>query len=97
MIKVLIQRKVLPECIKEYEKRTVAVNKVVFSEVGFISSEGLANTRDPYDRWTIITFDNAHNWRQWYKSDKRCDLTAEIMQMLEEPERITILEYLAKS
>lgn len=97
MIKVIIERKVMAECIEEYEKRVIATNRLVFNEVGFISSEALVNTRDPNHRYTIVNFDNIHNWKQWYKSEKRAKSVAEIMQMLEEPERITILEYLARS
>lgn len=87
----------MSECIEEYEKRALAINKVLFGEIGFISSEALLNNNDPNHRYVIVTFDNNHNWQQWYKSEKRKKGVAEIMQMLDEPEKIVVLEYIARS
>lgn len=96
MIKVIIERKVMPECIEQYEKNVLDVHQIIFEVTGFISHEALINIRDPNHRYVIVNFDNIHNWTQWYKSDKRQEAVAEIMQMLEEPEKISILEYLIR-
>ncbi len=96
MIKVIIERKVMPECIEQYEKRALQANQVVFNATGFISSEALINTRDPNHRYVVVNFDNIHNWNQWHKSDKRKEAVAEMMQMLEEPEKISVLEFLIR-
>ncbi len=87
----------MSECIEEYEKRAMTINKMLFSEIGFISTEALLNNHDANHRYIIVTFDNIHNWQQWYKSDKRRKAVAEIMQMLEEQEKIVVLEYIARS
>lgn len=92
MIKVIIERKVMPECIAEYERRAIQIQQLVLHVNGFITSEAFFNVRDPNHRYVIVSFDNEHNWHQWYKSDTRQDAIAEMMQMLEEPEKITIIE-----
>ena len=92
MIKVIIERKVMPECLKEYEKRALQMQQLVFHASGFIASEAFFNARDHNHRYVIVSFDNEHNWYQWYKSDTRQEAIAEMMQMLEEPEKITIIE-----
>ncbi len=92
MVKIVIERKVMPECIEQYDKKSTEALQVIFRATGFISSESLQDTREPNHRYLMINFDNIYNWNRWYKSETRRNAVAEMLQMLEEPEKITILK-----
>jgi len=92
MVKIIIERKVMPECIEQYDKKSMEALQVIFRATGFMSSESLQDTREPNRRYLMINFDNIYNWNRWYKSETRRNVVAQMLQMLEEPEKITILK-----
>ena len=92
MVKIIIQRKVIPEFQEQYDLYAMNALQLILRSSGFLSSEALQEYKHPERRYLVINFDNFYNWNQWYKSDTRKKALAEIMQMLEEPEKITILQ-----
>lgn len=97
MVKIIIERKVMPECLEQYDMKSMEALHVIFRATGFMSIESLQDAHKPHHRYVMINFDNIYNWNRWYKSETRRNVIAEILQMLEEPEKITILKPLPRS
>lgn len=92
MVKIIIERRVMPECQEQYDIKAMNALQLILRATGFLSSESLQDYKKPERRFVMINFDNMHNWNLWYKSDTRKQALGEMMQMLEEPEKITILQ-----
>ena len=97
MIKVIIQRKVIPDFLDQYNQSIRKVHRQVMSATGFVSSEVLQSAHNSNHHYSIVTFDNEHNWQQWYRSDKRQQTLGQILPMLEEPEKVSILKYISRA
>ncbi len=82
----------MPECVAEYEKRALHLHQLVLHVPGFVSSEAYFDVKNRNDRYVMVSFNSVHSWNRWHKSDARREASTEMMQMLEEPEKITILE-----
>ena len=97
MVKIIIERRVMPECQEQYDIKAMEALQLILRATGFLSSESLQDYKNPERRYIMINFDNMHNWHQWYRSNTRKQALGEMMQMLEEPEKITILKPQARS
>ena len=87
----------MPECQEQYDKKAMETLQLIFRATGFMSSESLQDAKEPHHRYVMVNFDNIHNWNQWYRSEIRKNAVAELLQMLEEPEKITILNPQART
>lgn len=92
MIRVLIERKIADGLADYYDntiKRTVSA---VVAAPGCISGESLKDRAKPNRRIVMSKWESLEDWERWYHSDARKNVIAEITPMLEERERITMLE-----
>ena len=94
MIRVLIERYVDNSLEQHYE---IAARKVLQGAVqapGFISGESLRDMQDPTHRLILCTWTTVQQWQQWYASQTRHSLMAELSPMLDKEEKVTLLDHI---
>lgn len=92
MIRVLIERHIAETLESAYEERSRGILQQAVTAPGFISGETLFDAADPNHRLTLSNWRSAADWDRWYHSDDRKDLMNEILPMMDQDEKITILE-----
>ncbi len=92
MIRVLIERNIA-EGLEDYYDSTIkrTISSVVQAP-GCLSGESLVDTNNRRRRIVMSKWQSAEDWENWFRSDERRQVIAEIMPMLEDGEKITILE-----
>lgn len=91
MIRVLIERHIAETLEAAYEERSRRVLQQAVGAPGFISGETLVDATDPNHRLTLANWRSVSDWDQWYHSDLRKELMAEVVPMMDQDEKITIL------
>ncbi|MDX1456114.1 MAG: antibiotic biosynthesis monooxygenase family protein [Marinobacter sp.] len=92
MIRVLIERHIAETLEDAYETRSRKILQQAMSAPGFISGETLVDTADPNHRLTLANWRSVAHWDRWYRSETRKDLMTELTPMMDQDEKITILE-----
>ncbi|XOV89359.1 MAG: antibiotic biosynthesis monooxygenase family protein [Pseudomonadota bacterium] len=92
MIRVLIER-YIAEGLEHYYDSTIkrTISSVVQAP-GCLSGESLVDANNRQRRIVMSKWQSAEDWENWYRSDERRQVIAEIMPMLEGGEKITMLE-----
>ncbi|MFL1453461.1 antibiotic biosynthesis monooxygenase family protein [Marinobacter sp. GN3S48] len=91
MIRVLIERHIAETLESAYEERSRKVLQQAVAAPGFISGETLVDARDPNHRLTLSNWRSEAEWDQWYCSEERKALMAELVPMMDQDEAITVL------
>ncbi|MAC48185.1 antibiotic biosynthesis monooxygenase family protein [Oceanospirillum beijerinckii] len=94
MIKVMIERIIIPGLEEDYEEFSRNILKQAIHARGFISGESLKDGAHPNHRFIFTTWCDQSAWKQWYKSEERIQISGAISAMLAEEEKITVLEHL---
>lgn len=92
MIRVLIERQIAQGLEHYYDctiKRTVSA---VVEAPGCISGESLKDANNANRRIVMSKWESIEDWETWFRSDARRRVIAEITPMLEDQEKITMLE-----
>ncbi len=92
MIRVLIERQIADGLEHFYDstiKRTVSA---VIKAPGCISGESLKDANNANRRIVMSKWSSLEDWEAWYQSDARRRVISEITPMLEQREKITMLE-----
>jgi heme-degrading monooxygenase HmoA len=92
MIRVLIERRIAEGLEHYYDstiKRTVSA---VVKAPGCISGESLKDANNASRRIVMSKWESIEDWQNWFQSDARRRVIAEITPMLEDGEKITMLE-----
>jgi len=92
MIRVLIERQIAEGLAHYYDctiKRTVSA---VVAAPGCISGESLKDANNANRRIVMSKWESMEDWQNWYQSDARRRVIAEITPMLEDGEKVTMLE-----
>lgn len=92
MIRVLIERHIAETLESAYEDRSRKILQRAVAAPGFISGETLVDARDPNHRITLANWRSTADWEHWYQSAERKALLAEVAPMMDQDEKITILE-----
>lgn len=92
MIRVLIERHIAESLEAAYETSSRKVLQSAVAAPGFISGETLSNRNDPNNRFTLANWRSVSHWNNWYHSDERKELMAELIPMMDRDEVITILD-----
>lgn len=92
MIRVLIERHIAESLEAAYEERSRKILQRAVAAPGFISGETLVDSRDPNHRFTLANWRSAADWERWYHSAERRGQLDEIAPMLDQDEKITILD-----
>lgn len=91
MIRVLIERHIAETLESAYEERSRKVLQQAVAAPGFISGETLVDAHDPNHRLTLSNWRSEAEWDQWYRSEERKALMAELVPMMDQDEAITVL------
>lgn len=92
MIRVLIERHIAETLESAYEDRSRKILQRAVAAPGFISGETLVDANDPNHRITLANWRSGADWDHWYQSSERKALLAEVAPMMDQDEKITILE-----
>ncbi|MFZ2290554.1 MAG: antibiotic biosynthesis monooxygenase family protein [Halopseudomonas yangmingensis] len=92
MIKVLIERIIAEGLEQPYEEIARKVLQATLQSPGFISGESFRDIQRPNHRVIMVTWQNRHSWERWENSPERLEYISLFAAMLQEPERITLLE-----
>ncbi|AVV33660.1 MAG: antibiotic biosynthesis monooxygenase [Cobetia sp.] len=93
MIKVLIERHIMPGLEQDYEQASREVVREATHVPGFISGENLMETGRAGHRILITSWRDARAWQEWSVSPARDRMMARLAPMLSQPERIILLEH----
>jgi antibiotic biosynthesis monooxygenase (ABM) superfamily enzyme len=92
MIRVLIDRQVASTLESAYEEFSRALLQRAVTANGFISGETLVDAQDPNHRITLCNWRSVTDWHIWYHSEERKQLMNELSPLMDQSEKITILE-----
>jgi heme-degrading monooxygenase HmoA len=94
MIRVLLERQLAEGMEEEYRKAMVEMRNEAVSFPGYIEGESLRDPQNPHYHVVISTWRSLSDWDSWASSSAREKVLARLALLLEEPERITVLERL---
>ena len=92
MIRVLIERHIAESLELAYEERARKYIQHAVSAPGFVSGETLVDSRDQNHRFTLSTWRSETDWLRWKRSEERRALMAELIPMMDQDEKITVLK-----
>ena len=92
MVRVLIERRIAEGMVEDFRRALRNMRLRATPREGYISGESLQAAGDPHRYFVISTWDSPAGWQAWQKSDARRELMVVVGPMLEEPEKITVLE-----
>lgn len=92
MIKVIIERRIALGLEPNYKDAVRDTLKAVLDAPGYVSSESLTDANRKNHKVIITKWTSLAAWDVWHSSDERKAAIASIAPLLEEPEKITILE-----
>lgn len=92
MIRVLIERHIAESLESVYEECSRSVLRQAISAPGFVSGETLVDANDPNHRLTLCNWRSTTDWHRWYHSDERKELMTQLMPMMDQDEKITVLK-----
>lgn len=94
MIKVMIERVVIPGLEPEYENFSRTILQQCLTADGFISGESLKDGDHPNHRFIFTLWRDRSAWERWSHSAGRNEIAGNIAAMLAGPEKVTLLEHL---
>lgn len=92
MIYVLIERRVAAGLEKNYKQIIPQLMSRVYEAPGFISGESLKNLSKANHKVVLCVWRSLHQWKMWEKSESRKEMQSAIRPMLDEEEKITVLQ-----
>ncbi len=93
MIHVLIERRIAEGLETTYDRTAHEVFQQAYHAQGFISGESFNDLKRPNRRYMIAKWRTAQDWQNWKHSDERKRIMDRVNPILEEQERITLLEH----
>lgn len=92
MIRVIIERHIAESLESAYEERSRYILQSAVAAPGFVSGETLVDANDRNHRITLANWRSAADWDRWYHSNERRQLLSDVQPMMDQDEKITILE-----
>ena len=92
MIRVLIERWLPGGGDKAIEKMMGDLRREAIRTPGYVSGETLRDVADPHHFMIISTWRTRDEWETWAASEKRHAIDDQIRLMLDEPEKVIVLE-----
>ncbi|MBL4608782.1 MAG: hypothetical protein JKY01_13280 [Pseudomonadales bacterium] len=92
MIKVLIERRVIPELDDLYRKLSKDTLLEAGKVPGFVTGEALKDCHNSTYYYVISTWKSEVFWNKWLHSEQRKYLSAQIRHVLERDESYTLLQ-----
>ena len=92
MLRVIIERRIKPECIENYLELIRSARKHANHFDGFIAGELLQEKDNSNLAVIISSWDDVKAWDNWFSSSERLEIIDQMRPFLEDDERIIILE-----
>ncbi|SDO08736.1 antibiotic biosynthesis monooxygenase family protein [Vreelandella arcis] len=92
MIKVIIERRIMPGLEEEYEQAARETMRVCLGARGFIGGESLVELGHTDRRLMITKWSNVRAWNEWHHSEARTTAMQRILPLLTEDETIRLYE-----
>jgi len=92
VIKVIIERQIAQDMESTYELEVKRALKGVMGANGFVSGESYTDINQPHFRTIITTWDNLACWNRWYASDLRRSSNYNLNQILQQEEKVKVLQ-----
>ncbi len=93
MIKVHIKRKVPPEKKEELQALINQLRSMTMGQPGYIAGETLQRVDQPGESLVVSKWQSVDYWQQWWQSDARKKVQAQIDQLLDEETQYEIYEF----
>ncbi|SFH76240.1 antibiotic biosynthesis monooxygenase family protein [Modicisalibacter xianhensis] len=93
MIKIIIERRIMPGLEQEYEQAAREAMRYAMSAPGFISGESLHEHGNTEHRMLITLWRDLASWKEWERSSEREIVMQALLPLLAEDERITAYEH----
>ncbi|MBS9405154.1 antibiotic biosynthesis monooxygenase [Halomonas sp. TRM85114] len=92
MIKIIIERRIMPGLEEEYEAAAREAMHQSLGVRGFIGGESLVESGRVDRRLMITKWRDLRAWKEWYTSEERSRVMQRLLPLLTEDERIRIYE-----
>lgn len=92
MIKIIIERKIMPGLEEEYEQAAREAMRVSLGARGFVGGETLVEMGHSDRRLMITKWRDLRAWKEWHSSEARAAAMQRILPLLTEEEVIRIYE-----
>ncbi|WP_148255007.1 antibiotic biosynthesis monooxygenase family protein [Aidingimonas lacisalsi] len=93
MIKVLIERRIMPGLEEEYDQAAREAMRASINAQGFIAGESLCERHHPGRRLLITQWRDLSAWKDWLHSSERERVMQHVLPLLSENETIRVYEY----
>jgi heme-degrading monooxygenase HmoA len=93
MVHVLIERNIAADMLSTYEENARHALHRTHIAPGFITGDTFADVNEPNHRFVLCQWRSPQDWHRWYHSEERQELMNMIAPVLQEPEKITILDH----
>ena len=92
MIKIIIERRIMPGLEEDYEQAAREAMRVSLGARGFVGGETLVEMGHTDRRLMITKWRDLRAWILWYTSEARSNAMQRILPLLTEEETIRIYE-----
>lgn len=92
MIKIIIERRIMPGLEAEYEAAAREAMRESLTARGFVGGESLVEMGHGDRRLMITKWRDMRAWKEWYTSEQRSRVMQKLLPLLTEDERIRIYE-----
>ena len=92
MIKIIIERRIMPGLEDEYEQAAREAMRVSLGVRGFVGGETLVELGHTARRLMIPKWRDLRAWKEWHASEERAMAMQRILPLLTEDETIRIYE-----
>ena len=92
MIKIIIERRIMPGLEDEYEQAAREAMRVSLGVRGFVGGETLVELGHTGRRLMITKWRDLRAWKEWHASEERAMAMQRILPLLTEDETIRIYE-----
>ncbi|GAB3100548.1 antibiotic biosynthesis monooxygenase [Aestuariicella hydrocarbonica] len=92
MINVLIERNIAEDMETTYEAAAKRTLHLAYQAPGFINGETFSDLHNSHRRFVLSKWRSARDWYNWYHSDARRETMNELNLLLNDQEKITLLE-----
>jgi heme-degrading monooxygenase HmoA len=92
MISVLIERNIAMDMASTYEAMAKNTLHHAYQATGFINGETFTDINNPLRRFVLSKWRSVQDWHNWAHSEARKNQMNEINLLLQEQEKISILE-----
>jgi len=93
MVHVLIERNIAADMLATYEENARQALHRTHIAPGFIAGDVFADVNAPNHRFVLCQWRSPQDWDRWYHSNERQELMNLIAPVLQEPEKVTILDH----